>query len=215
MARRSITYATKKSPIKPAIPDRDIAVAEKAILEYGVSRDLFCQAAKQLLPSGLLFGNDNFVGIAGEYWAKRFYICRGWSISEIFASNNAGHDFRCERAGESICVSVKVVSDFSERGKQLPIKSSAKWDQLCTVLLTNSLVPYAVGTADFEQLEEARRHGKIRSASPVVSRSWLGSKGWVTKFGSVSHIKKADWPFESLRTVAQDQLSVHGKAIVG
>src|SRR5262245_61238483 len=139
MARRSDTYAsTKKSRIEPTILDRDIEIAEKAILEYGSARDLFCQTAKRLQPSGLLFGNYNFVGIAGEYWAKRYYISKGWHISEIFASNNAGHDFRCERAKESICVSVKVVSDFSERGRQLPIKSSAKWDELCVVLLTSS-----------------------------------------------------------------------------
>jgi hypothetical protein len=201
--------------MKPTITESDVVLAERAILEYGSARDLFCQTADRLRLSGLLFGNDNFVGIAGEYWAKRFYMTQGWHISEIFASNNAGHDFRCEKAGQSVCVSVKIVSDFSKRGKQLPIKASAKWDHLCMILLTNALVPYAIGTAEFEDLEEARRRGKIRSASPVVSRSWLGPKGWLTNFGSIRHIRHPDWPFEDLRAKAQAQLSDYGKAIVG
>ncbi len=69
--------------------------AEKAILTYGRARLHFRKAEKEL--PALLGGNDNKVGIAGEYWAKRHYHSKGYRLTEVPASNNPGYDFRCRK----------------------------------------------------------------------------------------------------------------------
>jgi hypothetical protein len=179
----------------PKIDESDWKVAEVAIKYYGEARAAFSKVAQELAASGLLFGNDNLVGIAGEYWAKRLYHHQGWQIAEVFPSNNAGHDFRCTKATASLLVSVKVVTDWSESGRQLPLKPSAEWDELCLVLLNKELVPYLIGTATREQFHSARMARKI-GTKPKVSRAWLRPKGWMTRFGNSRSSADTAWPFK-------------------
>jgi hypothetical protein len=130
----------------------------------------------------LLAGNDNKVGVCGEFWAKLFYLSRGYSLGEGLASNNEGHDFVCFIAGEPCRVSVKVVSDESKTGAQLPLKESENWDELLLVLLDEEMVPWKFGLVTRAQFNLAIEQKAIGKA-PTVRRSWLGPKGWMERYG--------------------------------
>ena len=171
-------------PLDPT--NDDWAAAEAAIRAYGRAREHFCRAQDVLENSKLLSGNDNKVGVAGEFWAKLLFHREGWTLVSVPASNNEGFDFTCSRAGDTICVSVKVISDESVKGKQLPLKPDAPWDVLCVLLLTTSLTPYRYGIAKHSQFKFAQREGII-GRKPTVSRSWLNPKGWISRYGEVKN----------------------------
>ncbi|MBI4026957.1 MAG: hypothetical protein HY360_18370 [Verrucomicrobia bacterium] len=161
--------------------------AETAVRAYGKARKVFCDAQARLAASGLLSGNDNKVGVAGEFWAKIFYHQEGWKLTSIEPSNNAGFDFRCQRNESEIKVSVKAISDESTSGKQVPLRPNSDWDELLVILLTSELIPYRYGRASRQQFECAHKKSAIGS-KPTVSRFWLGKKGWLKKYGTVD-----DW----------------------
>jgi hypothetical protein len=171
----------------PDIKPGDWEEAREAILAYGKARKEFCQAQSRLRASGLLSGNDNKVGVAGEFWAKQFYEQQGYELASIEVSNNEGFDFRCRQAGKEIKVSVKVISDESKSGRQMPLKTKGRWDELFVLLLTDQLRPYRCGRVPRKEFERARTSGAIGS-KPKVSRSWLGKKGWISQYGKVE-----DW----------------------
>jgi len=79
-------------PLEPS--DNDWAAAEAAILAYGRARQRFCKTQVDLETSKLLSGNDNKVGVAGEFWAKKLFHSMGWQLVSVPASNNEGFDFR-------------------------------------------------------------------------------------------------------------------------
>lgn len=171
-------------PLDPA-KDEWIA-AEVAIRAYGRARQHFYKAQDALEKSKLLSGNDNKVGIAGEFWAKMLFHREGWTLVSVPYSNNEGFDFSCSRRGSAIRVSVKVISDESVKGRQLPLKSGAPWDVLCVLLLKTSLTPYRYGIAKRSQFKLAQRKGII-GCKPTVSRSWLNPKGWISRYGEVKN----------------------------
>src|SRR5688500_12452731 len=80
--------------------------AAAAITAYGRARKTFREV--RMRHPELLAGNDNLVGCAGEYWVKRRYHNLGYRITEVPLSNNEGYDFRCEKDGNALRVSVKV-----------------------------------------------------------------------------------------------------------
>ena len=57
--------------------------AEAAIAAYGKARHQFRSAQEALADCGLLQGNDNKVGAAGEFWAIKFYVSQGYEIIEV------------------------------------------------------------------------------------------------------------------------------------
>ena len=164
----------------------DWAETERAIRVYAEARGVFRKAQKKY--SQLLGGNDNKVGVCGEYWVKRRYLKRGYQIVEVPASNNRGWDFRCARRGSKLRVSVKVVSDESLTGLQMPMKEGAAWDELALVQLDDHLCSYRFGIVTRRQYERAQREGRI-GRKPRVSRGWLGGRGWICKYGNVENGK--------------------------
>jgi len=163
---------------------KDWKKAEAAVRAYGRARRRFCKCQLDLERTKLLSGNDNKVGVAGEFWAKMLYHRRGWSLVSVPRPNNAGFDFSCSRRGSTVRVSVKVISDESKKGRQLPLKPDGPWDALCVMLLKTSLEPYRYGMATRRQFNRAQKQGVI-GRKPTVSRSWLGPKGWITEYGEV------------------------------
>lgn len=161
--------------------------AEAAVRAYGLARMAFRSQQEDLKATALLAGNDNKVGVAGEFWAKKIYVAQGWALTEVPESNNEGYDFRCRRGDEELRVSVKVVSDESAKGRQLPLRPSEAWDELCMVLLTAGLALRKFGIVTRDQFVQARQAGSIGS-KPVVSRAWLGQKGWITRYGRTQEL---------------------------
>jgi hypothetical protein len=169
------------------ISDRDWSDAEKAILEYGKARLRFREAQHRLEPCKLLSGNDNKVGIAGEFWAKRLFKDRGWLLDEVPSGNNPGYDLIIRKGSRRRHVSVKAVSDESKSGKQVQMRANARWDFLLLVLLSDTLQPYRYGLVTRHQYKAAIKAGSV-GRQPRVSRSWLGDGGWLYKYGEVK-----DW----------------------
>jgi hypothetical protein len=161
--------------------------AEEAIRKYGGARTRFRKVQTELRNCGLLQGNDNKVGAAGEFWAIKYYCSRGYRIIEVPKSNNAGYDFRCAKHGSRVLrVSVTVVTKESVSGTQLPLKKSDKWDVLFVVLLTTRLAPYKRGLATRSQLRRAIRDHRI-GETPKIARSSLNEKGWITRYGTTEN----------------------------
>jgi hypothetical protein len=183
MARREEYKRFWEEHVKPVKDDWGAAV--EAVRAYGSSRRAFRAAQEKL--GLLLAGNDNKVGVCGEFWAKWYYHQHGYQITEVPRSNNEGYDFRCARDQAAIRVSVKVVSDESKGGRQLRLKRSANWDVLVLVLLDESLCPYHIGIATRSEFDAARSAGAI-GPEPFVSRSWVGTKGWMSQYGKVEKI---------------------------
>jgi hypothetical protein len=171
----------------PEIQSSDWKTAERAVVKYGKARRAFRKAQHVLGHCGLLAGNDNKVGVAGEFWTKKFYHQDGWRITSIEPSNNEGFDFRCAKGTRRLRVSVKVISDESKKGRQVRLKAAATWDEIFVLLLDDDLLPYRNGRATRMQFETAKTAGKIGNR-PTVSRSWLGEKGWITQYGETQ-----DW----------------------
>ena len=167
------------------IPDADWETGKAAGLAYGGARKAFRDAQAQL--PLLLCGNDNKVGIAGEFWAKSHYVGLGYRISETPHSSNEGYDFACSKDGRVIRVSVKVVSDESKTGRQLRLKESERWDELLLVRLDEHLRPYLIGRATRAHFDQAVADGKI-GRRPFVSKYWAGLKGWMSVYGEVTRI---------------------------
>lgn len=162
---------------------QDWETARDAIRRYAQARLAFRH--EQEKSPILLCGNDNKVGIAGEFWAKEHYWRKGYRNIEVQNASNEGFDFKCSKDGRTIRVSVKVVSKESKTGRQLPLRESQRWDELVLVLLDDDLAPYRIGIVTREQFEQAKAAGAV-GQEPYVSRSWLGDKGWMTKYGTTT-----------------------------
>jgi hypothetical protein len=168
-----------------AIESEDWRKASTAVNAYGKARKRFREAQRQL--PKLLGGNDNKVGVCGEFWAKWFYHKQGYAITEVPHSNNPGYDFRCSKGRTSVRVSVKVVSDESSTGRQSAMRlkeAPAEWDRIALVLLSEEMQAYRIGVATRRQFERARAEGAMGS-KPCASRSWVKPKGWMAKYGKV------------------------------
>lgn len=172
--------------MQPEIKDTDWEEAEAAVRAYGCARKAFRAEEIRLKLSGLLSGNDNKVGIAGEFWAKKLYSNGGWKIVEVFPSNNEGCDFSCRRGRILNLVSVKVISDESKKGRQMSVKAGSTWDELCLLLLDDGLIPYRYGLASKDQYRKAQQDKAIGPA-PNVARTWVGPKGWMSRYGEVEN----------------------------
>jgi len=160
--------------------------AAEAVRAYGHSRRSF-QTTQAKHPI-LLGGNDNKVGVCGEFWAKWYYHRKGYQITEVPCSNTEGYDFRCKHGQEEIRISVKVVSDENKNGRQLQLKDSPNWDELVLVLLDDLMYPYRMGIATREQFNQAKRN-KVIGSRPSVSRSWVAKRGWMSRYGKVEEVK--------------------------
>ena len=170
-----------------AIASEDWQRGMAAVKAYGEARKRFRKAQEEL-PS-VLQGNDNKVGACGEFWAKWYYHTRGYVITEVPPSNNPGYDFRCSSGKSEVRVSVKVVSDESSTGRQMRLKTSSSWDEIVLVLLSEEMRAYRIGIATRQQFEKAKDGGIIGS-QPFASRSWVGRKGWMARYGIVIDLRQ-------------------------
>jgi len=157
----------------------------QAVLAYGEARKQF-RREQESLPI-LLMGNDNKVGVCGEFWAKKYYVERGYEIVEVPRSNNEGYDFTCAKEGRVIRVSVKVVSRESKTGRQLRLKKSDEWDELVMILLNEELVPYCFGLVSRSQFSQAVCDRAIGEA-PFMNRSACNPGGWINRYGKVEKV---------------------------
>jgi hypothetical protein len=162
-----------------SISESDIAAAAKAVCHYGVARKKFRDEQSRLSASKLLAGNDNKVGVAGEFWAKLLYHRLGFEILSVPAANNYAYDFCCKKGARKIRVSVKSITEENKSGRQLPLKVS-DWDEFCLVLMCDQLKPTYVGAATKDEFKKAVNDKIVRSEKSGVSRTW-SKQNWLKK----------------------------------
>ena len=151
--------------------------AVRAIREYGTARARFRRVQDELKEARLLVGNDNKVGIAGEYWALRFYRSRGYELDSLPRfTNNADFDFIVKKSGRRAHVSVKTITDENRRGTTTLVRGGGKWDELCLVILTEDLMPKEFGVAT---KREFRAHFRKCKDSQPANRRWL-RQNWMS-----------------------------------
>jgi hypothetical protein len=177
----------------------EIGRAIAAVHDYGAARCRFRDAQENL--SLLLAGNDNKVGVIGEFWSKLFYIEQGYVLGDPLPSNEKSYDFKCTKDGQLTRVSVKVVSDESKTGAQLPLKVPHLWDELVLILLSVEMKPYRIGRATQQDFASAVAAGKT-SNTPTVRRSWLGEKGWMSNFATTYTVTDSQWIERHVATTA-------------
>jgi hypothetical protein len=165
------------------IEERQWKLASSAIRNYGQARERFHRAEKNLQTTRLLAGNDNKVGIAGEFWAKWHYCRLGSKLLKVMPPSNEGYDFVCRRGSRRVRVSVKVISAENKRGRQLRLKSGGTWDEICLVLLNTDLTPSRIGVATRREFLRAQKARRNASPNPIVTKFWLGPRGWLTLHG--------------------------------
>jgi hypothetical protein len=176
------------------IGDDDWKAASSAIQSYGRARMRFHRAERKLRETKLLAGNDNKVGIAGEFWAKWHYSTLGAKILQVMPPSNEGYDFVCERGARRVRVSVKVISAENKRGRQLRFKSDGSWDEICLVLLDVDLTPTRIGTATRREFLKAQRARENSSPNPIVTKFWLGPNGWLSRTGGAIDYERSSLP---------------------
>lgn len=161
-------------------------LGERAVGAYAKARKKFCQ--EQGRQPKLLTGNDNKVGIAGEYWVMRYF--QEWLRRTLkdrpSSSSNPGFDFRYADGPRTIRVSVKCISKENTRGRTVRLGKAKPWGELVLVLLGYNLRPLKFGRATKRQFRKAASNGRI-SDNPYVSASWVGRKGWMSdeRYGAV------------------------------
>lgn len=137
----------------------------------------------------LLTGNDNKVGIAGEYWAMRYYQQRlGRMLKDRPKSrSNEGYDFRYAAGRRPVKVSVKSLSSENKYRKTVQMKKSELWGELVLVSLDDNLRPTRIGRITRAQFRQAVNGTKTRAISetPVMSERCMNAKGWMNIYGKV------------------------------
>ena len=177
---------TESIPLRH-ITDREWRQARRAIGAYAKARKAFRN--EQDCQPKLLTGNDNKVGIAGEYWVMRYYQERlGRALKDRPGSrSNEGYDFRYVDGKRCVKVSVKSLSSENKYRRTVQMKKSKLWDELALVLLDDNLHPMRIGwipRAQFNQAVRGTRKLKI-SETPVMSERCMNEKGWMSIYGRV------------------------------
>lgn len=168
------------------ITDQEWDDGWEAIEEYAKGRLKFCEAQKR--QQKLLHGNDNKVGIIGEYWAMRYYQeCLKRVLEDRpGSSSNPGYDFRYREGSKEFRVTVKSVSMENEKGRTVRLADPEHWDELLLVTLDYDLRPLKFGRATKPQYNRVVADGRI-GKNPYASRSWVNPKGWMSReeYGTV------------------------------
>jgi hypothetical protein len=165
---------------------REWLSAADAVRQYGRARKRF-RALQKELRGRVLGWNDNLVGVAGEFWACVHYRRQGYKVKPARSSTNPDYDFTARRPGNRIRVTVKSCSDEAEHGRVTRVRGNGKWDELCVVHMSRTLRPLRVGIADKQAYRHARRAGLVTSVDPRASKSVLGKKGWMHRYGTVEN----------------------------
>jgi hypothetical protein len=153
-----------------------VSEARAAIVQYASARRRFRAVQERLRAAGLLVGNDNKVGVIGEFWAIQDYRARGYRLQRIPThTNNAGFDFIVTKMSESIRVSVKAITAENSKGTTTLVHSDGDWDELCVVQLDADLHPVRFGCATKAQFcgrfgeAGAKRQANVR----WLDQSWM------------------------------------------
>ncbi|HEV2652314.1 MAG TPA: hypothetical protein VGU69_13715 [Rhizomicrobium sp.] len=161
----------------PELDEKIVAHAKKAIAEYGSARTKFRAIQDELKEAGLLVGNDNKVGIAGEFWAFLFYHRRGYQFDGLPRhTNNKDFDFAfLDPQGNHLRISVKSITAENSRGTTTRVSVDGSWDELCIVQMSALLSPERIGTVSKAKFSERFR---ARKSAPATNRKWL-SESWL------------------------------------
>ncbi|MFM9865602.1 MAG: hypothetical protein ACKVRO_18575 [Micropepsaceae bacterium] len=154
-----------------------VSEARAAIVQYADARRRFRAVQERLKAAGLLVGNDNKVGVIGEFWAIQDYRARGFRLQRVPPhTNNAGFDFVVSKVDVPIKVSVKAITAENSRGKTSLVHANGDWDELCIVQMDEILEPVRFGCATKEQF--LLRFGDAAAQRPANVR-WL-DQGWMS-----------------------------------
>lgn len=129
---------------------------------------------------GRIGGNDNIIGRIGEFIALRFLEAKGQKPVKVEGSSNPGFDLVDDR---KIRTQVKVITAENIRGRSVRLQDP--WDQLVLIELGDGYQPIRIGVLSKHEHTRACEENAGWSATPIVRRSMLGSKGIVGRYGRV------------------------------
>jgi len=123
---------------------------EELIKEYADIRKKFEKAKDKY--SDYLSGNDNYIGIIGEYWAKIFLeTLYDTKINNSSLDGNKSEkwvDFKIDHSDTAEYISVKAISEENEKSESGPIKLKDKPDSgVCSIIilkLNDNLFPIQI-----------------------------------------------------------------------
>lgn len=155
--------------------EREISDGIKAYI--AVRKDFIALSRKH---PEFLYGNDNIVGIIGEYIAIRYLESKGVSAEKAKLRNERGYDLI---AGDGSKISVKVITQENQNGATTRLKDP--WDEVILIELGEDYKVYRLGHLKREGFEKAINQRITSSRNPLARRSMLGKKGLFGRCGEV------------------------------
>ncbi len=138
-----------------------------------------------------LKGNDNVIGVIGEYYAMLYLESQGRTPIKVDHRSQKGYDLYCEKRK----ISVKVITAENKGQKTGKIKN--EWDELVLIILDENYKPKKIGHLMSKDYKKARIDNPQLSKEPYAKTSMLGKKGVIGIYGKVIDIL----PNEFLRGV--------------
>ena len=126
-----------------------------------------------------LKGNDNVIGVIGEYYAMLYLEFQGRNPVKVENRNQKGYDLYCEKKK----ISVKVITAENKGQKTGKIKD--EWDELVLIILNENYKPKKIGCLMRKDYKKARIDNPKLSKEPYAKASMLGKKGVIGIYGKV------------------------------
>ncbi len=149
----------------------------KTITDYLSARVRFIQVQEKY--DEYLKGNDNKVGVIGEYYAFLYLENQGRDVKKVESKSQEGFDL--ESDGKRI--SVKIITRENSSGKTTKLKKG--WDEFILLILDEDYSVNSIGHININQMRTAIRENKGWSETPVVKRSMINNTGLIGKYGKV------------------------------
>lgn len=161
--------------MSPYSPPVSLDCLRKASRDYLQARERFLSFANG---TEALSGNDNIMGRIGEFIAWQFLIDR--HPRKPTDISNPGFDLICD---DHTRISVKMITHENHTGRTSRIKEP--WEELIVIELGEGAEILRLGHLTKAQFNQARRAHPSWSETPYTSRSMLGRKGLIGRYGEV------------------------------
>ena len=126
-----------------------------------------------------LKGNDNVIGVIGEYYAMLYLEFQGRNPVKVENRNQKGYDLYCEKER----ISVKVIT--AENKTQMTSRIKDEWDELVLIILDENYKPKKIGYLMRKDYKKARIDNPKLSKEPYAKATMLGKRGVIGKYGEV------------------------------
>jgi hypothetical protein len=158
---------------------------KKTAKDYLTARKKFLAIADN---THWLFGNDNLVGRIGEFIAYQYLHENKRNPERPTSKTQKGYDFICDKKKTKI--SVKTITHENKAGTTTVI--TEPWDELILITINDKIKIDKFGILTKEQFNAALNAKHLTSKTPYASRTMVGAKGLISKFGTFVDKKITD-----------------------